>query len=198
MRCGPEFFRSFSLIVKEPVLKKYTQHRSCILCSLVLLVSFFVCACSPSRNADVENRLKQLEDREEIRQLLVDYGRFLDQRDFESFSELFAEKDGEWVGGMGSARGRRGILKLMEEKIGRNAGEPNTSNFHLFTNQSIQLKGERAEAKTKWVFVIKNESNQPQPFYLGHYEDQLIRENGHWKFLKRAAYTDIPQDNPKP
>jgi hypothetical protein len=51
-------------------------------------------------------------------------------------------------------------------------------------------------AKTKWVFWIQNNSRQPQPFYLGHYDDTLIRENGHWKFLKRVVYGDIPLDDP--
>ena len=55
----------------------------------------------------LEARLKTLEDREEIRQLLLDYGRFLDQRDFKSFSELFAKTDREWIGGMGKAKGCR-------------------------------------------------------------------------------------------
>ena len=71
-------------------------------------------ASAETRNA-AEIRLQRLEDREAIRELLMDYGRFLDQRDFASFSQLFAEKDGEWNGGMGTAKGPQAIRRLMEE-----------------------------------------------------------------------------------
>ena len=61
----------------------------------------------------VETRLQRFEDKEEIQSLLLDYGRFLDSRDFESYASLFA-KDSEWVGG--SARlGPANIQAFMEK-----------------------------------------------------------------------------------
>jgi 3-phenylpropionate/cinnamic acid dioxygenase small subunit len=154
-------------------------------------------AISNEKNPSIENRLRQLEDREEIRRLLMDYGRYLDQRDFASFSALFAEKEGEWIGGMGKAKSSESIRKLMEDTIGSNkAGDVAGPNRHMFTNEVIDVNGNQAKAKTKWVFWIQNNSKQPQPFYLGHYDDTLIREKGHWKFLKRIVYGDIPVDDP--
>ena len=32
----------------------------------------------------------------------------------------------------------------------------------------------------------------PRIVFLGHYDDQFIRENGKWKFLRREAPVDIP------
>jgi len=145
------------------------------------------------RTHGLEERLQQLEDREEIRQLLINYGRCLDQRDFAAFSHLFAEKDGEWIGGMGKAKGSQAIHRLMEESIGTNAGLNNAS-FHVFTNEIISLAGDRATATTKWIFVVNGEANHPQPLFMGHYEDDLVREKGSWKFLRRAVYSDIPTD----
>jgi hypothetical protein len=142
----------------------------------------------------VENRLLRLEDREAILKLLTDYGRFLDQREFESFSRLFAEKDGEWDGGMGKAKSPKEIRKLMEDTIGKNTGNSGAPNFHIFTNETIQLNGDRANATTKWIFMVQGTEGRPQPFYLGHYEDTLIRENGRWKFLRRVVHSDIPSD----
>src|SRR3970282_1300439 len=52
-------------------------------------------------------RVQVLEDREEIRELLLAYGRALDSRDFIAFSELFAEDEGEWIGGLASAHPQR-------------------------------------------------------------------------------------------
>ena len=144
----------------------------------------------------IKDRLQLLEDREEIGQLLMNYGRYLDQRDFESFALLFAEKDGEWVGGMGEAKGQQAIRQLMESTIGTNAADNAPGNFHLFTNERIDVDGDSAAAVTKWIFVIQNADSRPEPFLLGHYEDTLVREEGQWKFLRRVAYSDIPAEDP--
>jgi hypothetical protein len=152
-------------------------------------------AASSEKRESMESRLQRLEDREEIRQLLKDYGRFLDQRDFASFSQLFAEKDGEWIGGMGKAKGPQAIRKLMEDSIGKNTEKVSTPNFHLFTNEIIHVNENQADATTKWIFVVQGEANRPQALLLGHYEDSLVRENGRWRFLRRVVFADIPADN---
>ena len=152
---------------------------------------------SGEEKESVSSRLQKLEDREAIRQLLMNYGRYLDQRDFTSFSGLFAEKDGEWIGGMGKAKGRDSIRKLMESTIGNNTtGGINGPSCHVFTNEVIQVDGNRAKAVTKWMFVVQSSSKQPQPVYIGHYDDMFTRESGQWKFLRRVVYGDIPPDDP--
>ena len=151
-------------------------------------------AASAEKQKTLESRLQELEDREEIRQLLKDYGRFLDQRDFGAFSQLFAEKEGEWIGGMGKAKGPRAIRKLMDDTIGKDTGMGTSPNFHLFSNETIHVNGNKADARTKWIFVVQGENGRPQPLYLGHYEDSLVRENGRWKFLRRIVHADIPPD----
>jgi len=153
-------------------------------------------AVSSSQNETVEDQLRKLQDRVEIRQLLMDYGRFLDQRDFAAFSDLFAEQEGEWIGGLGSAKGSRNIRELMERTIGTDSSMAEASNFHLFTNDMIRLDGDRAEATTKWIFVVRSEDGGPQPVFLGHYEDTIVRENGRWRFLRRVVYGDLPADSP--
>ena len=162
-----------------------------------LIVPGYFPAISADKRESVETRLARLEDREEIRQLLNDYGRYLDQRDFASFSQLFSEKEGEWIGGMGKAQGRQAIKKLMDDTIGSDkSGKIGGPNYHLFMNEIISVKGNEGKALTKWMFVVQNSSKQPQPFYLGHYEDSLVREQGRWKFLKRVVYSDIPAEDP--
>jgi len=154
----------------------------------------FIGAASAEKRNPLESRLQQLEDREAIRQLLTDYGRFLDQRDFASFSQLFAEKDGEWDGGMGKAKGPQEIRKLMENTIGKNTEKVSAPNFHIFSNETVRVNGDHAEATTKWIFVVQGDANRPQPLYLGHYEDSMVREGGRWKFLRRVVHADIPSD----
>lgn len=150
-------------------------------------------AASISRYEALESRVKKLEDREEIRQLLMDYGSFLDQRDFCAFSKLFAKTEGEWIGGMGRAKGSQAIRELMENSIGKDTSK--TQSCHLFTNETIHINGDQATALTKWIFVVPGESNRPQLVFIGHYEDSMVRENGRWKFLRRVVRADIPTDN---
>lgn len=150
-----------------------------------------VIAAEPA--ASVENRLRQLEDREQIRALIIGYGRTLDRRDFTTFAGLFAAQGGQWVGGFGTATGRAEIRKMMEERIGTGAGG---SNFHVFTNESITLDGDRAAGLTKWLFVTQGADNRPALVYLGHYDDTFVREPDGWKIQRRVVYGDIPSQDP--
>jgi hypothetical protein len=62
----------------------------------------------------------------------------------------------------------------------------------VLTNDQIKLDGDRASATTKWIYITPGETNKPTLVYLGHYDDQFIREKGEWKFLRREAPADIP------
>jgi hypothetical protein len=139
----------------------------------------------------LEARVRRIEDTEEIRSLLVTYGRFLDAHDLPSFSKLFAS-NGEWIGGFGSAKGPSAILTLMEKNLpARPAGKAG-STYHLLTNFLIEVHGDSATAWSRWSFVVTGSEKQPSMLYGGHYDDAFIREGGKWKFLRRAALTDIP------
>jgi hypothetical protein len=167
----------------------------CAFC-IILLTTISACdtTVAAEKQSSLAARIQVLEDREEVRGLLKDYGRFLDQRDFASFSQLFAEKEGEWVGGFGKAKSALAIRKLMEDTLGNPADKKAPPNYHLFLNDIIHINGNQADATTKWMFMVQGEKGGPQPFYLGHYEDTFIRENGRWKFLKRIVHTDMPTD----
>ena len=162
-----------------------------ITCFLVV-TSINVIAAGQGTVEGIEKRIQQLEDREAIRSLLIEYGKTLDARDFRAFSELFAE-NGVWDGGMGVAKGPAAIQKLMEDTIGSNSNSGlGSPNFHIFNNEVIVVDGDRATATTKWSFVAQGENKRPQWIYLGHYNDTLIRENGRWKFLLRKVTGAIP------
>jgi ketosteroid isomerase-like protein len=164
-----------------------------ILCAAValLLLTGSAIAQAPRGNdtATLAARLQRLEDIEEIRTLLLDYGRLLDSRDLAGYSKLFA-KDGEWVGGFGSAKGPEGILAFMQKNMGTG---PNRSNsFHILSNFEIEVKGDSATAWSRWTFVLPGADGKPVISQAGRYDDILVRENGHWKFKRRTASNDIP------
>ena len=100
---------------------------------------------SGAEKDSVAARLQRLEDRESIRNLITEYGRALDERDWRGFASLFAENGGEWIGGMGPAKGRAAIQKLMETTIGTSTASNGVtgtrgSNFHVFTNETVDVR----------------------------------------------------------
>lgn len=141
--------------------------------------------------ADVAARVRALEDREAIRALILAYGAAHDGRDYRTFASLFAQ-NGEWVGGLGSAKGPQAIFELMDRTIGHDPRPDGSGTFHLMTNDQIKLDGDRASSLTKWLYLTPGEDKAPRMVFLGHYEDQFIRENGEWKFLRREAPVDLP------
>jgi hypothetical protein len=151
-------------------------------------------ALQPSQAADLDAvaaRVQVLEDREDIRALILAYGAAHDHRDYRTFSTLFAT-EGEWVGGLGSARGPDAIFNLMDRTIGHNPRPNGSGTFHVMTNDQIKIDGDTASATTKWIYITPGDDGAPKLVYLGHYDDQFIRENGTWKFLRREAPADIP------
>jgi hypothetical protein len=143
-------------------------------------------------NTSLESRVQHLEDLEEIRTVLTDYGRSLDARDFYSYSHLFA-KEGEWIGGLGKVQGPAAIQAFMEKSI----GTTNTAhNYHLLSNFEINVHGETATAWSRWAFVVPGADKKPVIAQGGHYDDTFVRENGHWKFRSRKASNDLPSSGP--
>jgi len=149
---------------------------------------------APAHAADLESlaaRVQVLEDREAIRALILAYGQAHDHRDYRTFAGLFAT-NGEWVGGLGSAKGPEAIFALMDGTIGHDPQPNGSGTFHVMTNDQIEIDGDRASATTKWIYITPGEDNAPRMVFLGHYDDRFVRENGEWKFSRREAPADIP------
>ena len=158
--------------------------------TIVLLTGLIAPTLSAAQsNASLAARLQRLEDMEEIRALLTDYGRLLDARDLAGYSRLFA-KDGEWVGGFGSAKGPAAILEFMQKNLGTGPNRGNT--YHILSNFMIDVKGDTATAWSRWTFITPGPDRKPAISQAGRYDDTLVREDGHWKFKRRVASNDIP------
>jgi len=168
---------------------------SFVLATLVVASTAIGLLVAPSaRAADLASlaaRIQVLEDREAIRALILAYGTAHDHRDYRTFASLFAT-NGEWVGGLGSAKGPDAIFQLMDKTIGHNPQPNGSGTYHVLTNDQIEIHGDRASATTKWIYITPGPDGAPKLVYLGHYDDQFIRENGVWKFLRREAPADIP------
>ncbi len=124
----------------------------------------------------LEVRVQRIEDEKQIRELLVEYGRRLDARDYRGYAALFAH-EGEWIGGLGRARGPAAIEQMLIRGMGPVAADfKNTTDFHILTNFQIEVDGERAKAYSRVLYLVKDPADAPAPLRGGHYQDELIRE----------------------
>lgn len=140
----------------------------------------------------LETRLRRLEDLEQIWQLLMEYRRHLDQRDFAAYSRLFTE-DGEWFGNLGHARGPAAIEALLAQTL-EVYPDDSTRTLHLMCNPVIELDGDRATAESTWCYLTRTDADKPDLSLVGHYRDVLTRDNGRWRFLRREAFLDFPYE----
>ncbi len=145
---------------------------------------------------DLENTLslQELSDREQIRGVLLEYGRAFDERRLEDYANLFAE-EGEWVGGPTTARGPEGVLEMVTRVVAEIPTAPGRRNFHVMTNMAVDVEGDSATAWSRFSFYVAGDDGKPELATSGTYDDQLIRtDGGEWKFLRRQLTGDIAPD----
>ena len=158
----------------------------------LLTGTIIVSAPSQSYTNTLEQRVRQLEDEQQIQEILVQYGEYLDARDYAHYASLFA-KDGVWTGGFGSATGPAGIQAMLEKNLGKpEPGFINKSNFHLMTTMVVHVTGDTATARSRYMFFSATPDNKPTPALAGRYFDDLVRENGLWKIKHRTTHGVIP------
>src|SRR5262249_41881094 len=144
-------------------------------------------------DGNVEARLRRVEDLEQNHQLFVDYKNVPHKQDFRAYPPPFAEEGGVIARPHGG-KGRAAIQALVEAMRGSLLGSGPGEDFHVVVNPLIELDAgnpDRARAEVTWLYVVKGEDGGPALAKLGHYEDELVREAGRWRFLRRAAPTDI-------
>jgi hypothetical protein len=157
------------------------MNRYIALTLLAWLPLFPLAASAQASLEALTQRLQVLEDKEQIRTLLLDYGRHLDARDWDAFAALFAADGGAWNGGMGIARGQDEIRAMMISTIGLDntgSGASGVANLHWLGNEFIEVDGDSATALSKWIFFMTAPSGGPDAVFIGHYEDSLVRTSG--------------------
>ncbi len=144
----------------------------------------------------LEQRVERLEAESTIRRMLIEYGRFLDAKDFHAYAALFAP-DGVWQGGFGTFTGPAAIEAMLTQNLG--APEPgfvNKANFHMLTNPLIAIQGERAHVESKYLFWTASPDNRPTPLLAGRYVDEFVRVGGEWRIARRTTWGQIPFRDP--
>jgi hypothetical protein len=155
--------------------------------SILLVAGALASACvPPALHDDHAARLRLLEDREQILELMTAYGATLDRRDFAAFGQLFAD-DAEYGSGPGVVRGRAAIQAQLERVIGSNPSNLPAPNSHLFFNPSIRIDGNTATATSLGAYTAPDAaSGSTRMVFFVSYQDTLVRRDGRWLFQKRV------------
>lgn len=125
----------------------------------------------------VEDRLRRLEDREEIRELLYRYGYRLDDRDWEGWGELFTgDATGDFEG-WGTAEGRDEIAAFGREVVGGNFDY----SAHVTHQPLVSVDGDEASG-SRYLDVYYVLTDGTAAWRQGRYEDEFRRVDGEWKF----------------
>jgi len=157
----------------------------------VLGIAFGLLCCTAIALADYAN------DRAEIENISTRYMVAVDAGDIEAVMSTWAE-DGvlEWVGGVenGKAAIRKAMSNFGGAAAARNIPEGAKSRSrtrHFILNHVIDVNGDTAKTVAYW-FNITNDTPQKdvQLVYFGHYEDELVKQNGHWLFKKRRVFNE--------
>ena len=141
------------------------------------------------------------EDRALIENMSNRYMVAVDAGDIDTVMDTWAD-DGEldWVGGV--EHGRDAIRLAMSNFGGgaimgtlpANATERRRTR-HQIINHVITVTGDTATSFAYWFAMTNNTTHgQIEFLYMGHYEDQLVRINGEWKFKKRVVFNESRQN----
>lgn len=148
----------------------------------------------PAQSASDSARLAELEDREAIRLLLRDYGRLLDERQFDEFGQLFAP-DGEYVSAGTTTRGPVAIAESLRSIMASNPLGLTEPNYHVLFNDRIVLHGDEAESTSQSLFVAPGADGAPRLVMMGNYQDRFVRTPKGWRFARRVV---LPGMAPRP
>jgi hypothetical protein len=66
------------------------------------------------------------------------------------------------------------------------------SSFHIISSPTVVLDGDRATSQVMWTVVAREETGEPRLTMIGRHQDDLVREDGRWRFARRRGFVDIP------
>ncbi len=132
-----------------------------------------------------------LEEKEAIRDLMSAYCFHVDNGEFEKFAGLFTT-DGIFESGpLGKLQGRKAIHDFIAAHVPR-AGE-GPARKHCTMNHMIRVNGNEAHADS-YIVVLREADVGIIASLAGRYEDQIVKEDGKWRFKVRKIHFDISGD----
>ena len=137
---------------------------------------------------ELRAQVRRLEDMEEIRRLYLDYGQHLDAGDFEAYASLFARDAKIRLTPALRADGRDEIRRVASENI--TPGHGGRGAVHVIASPRIDLDGDRASGDCVWLAAAIKPDGTPNVM-IGRHLDELVREDGRWRFASRKGVLDV-------
>ena len=153
----------------------------------------------PARIDAVKKAQQLNDDREEIRQIFVDYARYLDSGDHAGYASLYA-REGVLAAQLGEAVGPAAIKVLLDKARAPEIRESSPPAIHVMQNHDIAVDGDNAKAEVVWYYLTSDADSMPKILQGGRYFDDLIREDGAWKIARHEItrmFGHSPLDPPK-
>jgi len=127
-----------------------------------------------------------LEDREEIRDLYTLYSVTLDSGRYDEWIDCFTEDGIFQSQRFGKYAGREGLskfVKIYRESLGGAQAR------HVITGVYFEIRGERA-AGSCYLTYYHSKDGKTALAAVGHYEDELRKVGGRWRFSSRRVSVD--------
>ncbi len=142
-----------------------------------------------SDHAELERRVRVLEDVEAIKRLKYRYWRHLDLKEWDQLAECFAPDASVSYGeGKYEFQGVDAIIRFLRESLGKESG---SVTIHQGHHPEIDLTSDTT-AKGTWA-LYNYMFNRPQNRGIrigAYYHDEYVKLGGQWKF-KYIGYTYI-------
>ncbi|HEV2171710.1 MAG TPA: nuclear transport factor 2 family protein [Candidatus Binatus sp.] len=131
----------------------------------------------------IDQRVQELEDREEIKELTARYCWHVARGEGEAVANLFTDDGVLDVtdSGRSPVRGRETLLKF----YGRSVTEPEVA-IPFIQNHIIEVNGD--EAHGTCGIEARFSRNGESVTAAGYYEDKYRRERGRWRFAERKLF----------
>ena len=127
-------------------------------------------------------RLRALEDREAIRDLIASYGPLADRGDAATLAALWQEDGTYAVGGMGESTGRADIAALIAGPVHQQLMADGCA--HVLSPVTIDLEGDRATARG-YGCVFRWTGDRWEAARVSANRWELARNNGQWLVTRR-------------
>lgn len=132
-------------------------------------------------NDDIAARLRRLEDREAIRDLIGRYSLAVDNHDFAALGALWHPDAVYGYVDQPQATGARAIAALLEERIG-----PSGPSFHVNHDQIVDWDERDPDRASGIVFCHAEVAPGGHQYQAAiRYHDRYVRHAGRWLFAQR-------------
>jgi hypothetical protein len=141
-----------------------------------------------ARVRELESAVRELNDREALRDLRYRYHEYINEGKFANIVDLFTD-DGELeFGPLGKAKGKDGILGFFKRLGPPSPGTPSGNSPHFtfvkqyIHNHVVEIHGDRAKGFS--YLEARPSINGEAHMVAGKYDDEYLKVGGRWRFTR--------------